>query len=540
MERLLAFELKDWGGEFFPICFYIEPEYGVDGYREIVSKELSELNEMIDQKKIGVEGERFAAQPLNPPKTFEIQTQGFFPVRHTVVDTPKWVERYARKIKPGILKKISKKILPEKTLNDVRRHCRDFLWMFQPPSERIKDKTEIEKKFRNATNFICLAERFWLANKDLVSKYFSENKRTVLNRLEAPLELSGALTIPLKRFNTNSFEGWLRCSDSIDLKKSFFVLYENQLEEAITLIRGMGVEVPDFYVIPENDMDSEKRGHFVSCLETDDTSATLRNDNDKIDQWPKISVVIISYNQVDFIRECLESVLNQDYPSLECIVVDGQSTDGTCNILLEYKERVDRLIMEPDRCQSDGLHKGFRLASGDMLTWLCSDDLMEKGALRNVGRAFMKHRSDIVAGGCRIVDFNGDYLCNHHNGFPLNKPSRLSFGDLVSFTGVWERGMYFYQPDIYFSRRIWEASGGYIKEHLHFAMDYDLFLRFAMAGAGLVHIPDYLARRRIHEKQKTQHETMSYLPTIRSLIREYQIMLDKIPVRSGVKHDDCP
>lgn len=534
METNIVFQLTDWGGERFPIFFNIEPEYGVNCYREIVNRELSELNHMIDHKKIGIEGERFAAQPLSPPKAARINTSDYYPVRQSA-GTLQWKDRYAQASKPGIFKKI----LPWKTLRHARRHARDFLWMFLPPSERIRDKTKIENAFRNASYFICLAERFWVANKGLISKYFTEDKRTILSRLEAPFELSGALATPLKRFNASSLEGWLRCSDALDLKKCFFVLYENQLQPVIALFRAMGIEWPDLFVIPDSRVSGDKIGHFVSCGESGDKIDIPNYENQMIDQWPKISVVIISYNQVNFIRECIESVLDQDYPNLECIVVDGQSTDGTDSILMEFKDRLDYLIIEPDRCQSDGLNKGFRLATGEMLTWLCSDDLMEKGALLKVGRAFMGHKPDLVAGGCRIVDEQGHYLCNHHNGYPINVSSRLSFGDLVSFTGVWERGMCFYQPDLYFSRKIWNASGGYIKEHLYFAMDYDLFLRFAMAGADIVHIPDYLARRRIHKNQKTQHETMSYLPTIRNLIREYQLMVESLSIDSVTHGNGC-
>jgi len=244
--------------------------------------------------------------------------------------------------------------------------------------------------------------------------------------------------------------------------------------------------------------------------------------------WPKISVVVVSYNQGDFIRDCLDSILDQGYPNPEFIVVDGNSTDGSMEILESYRDRLNHLIIEPDECQSDALNKGFKLATGDVMTWVCSDDLLEPGALFHVGRTYAETEVDVIAGGCRIINGLGEHLSNHHNGLPFGKTVNLSFGDLLSFLGVWELGMYFYQPEVFFSRRIWKASGGYIKEHLHFAMDYDLFLRFAMAGAKILHIPKYLALRRLHESQKTQHETMSYLPTIRNLFEEYRQLIEKL------------
>ena len=96
----------------------------------------------------------------------------------------------------------------------------------------------------------------------------------------------------------------------------------------------------------------------------------------------KISIVTCSYNQAEFIRQNIESVLNQNYPNFEHLIIDGGSTDGTIEILKEYPHL--NWVSEPDRGQSDALNKGFRKASGDIIAWINSDDMLAPNALFNI------------------------------------------------------------------------------------------------------------------------------------------------------------
>ena len=242
--------------------------------------------------------------------------------------------------------------------------------------------------------------------------------------------------------------------------------------------------------------------------------------------WPTITVVTVSYNQANFVEACIRSVLEQGYPALEYIVVDGNSDDGTIEILERYRDRLGKLVIESDDGQSEALNKGFRLATGDIMTWVCSDDVLAPNALFHVAKAFSENTVDIVAGGCRVVNGDGELSFLHHCAAELHRVQRLSFSDVSNFLGNWQASDFFFQPEVFFSRRIWEVSGAYLREHLYYAMDYDLFLRMAMAGGKIVHIPRTIGVSRQHDQQKTQHGTMEYLPQIHGILSDYKAVIE--------------
>jgi Glycosyl transferase family 2 len=237
--------------------------------------------------------------------------------------------------------------------------------------------------------------------------------------------------------------------------------------------------------------------------------------------WPKISVVMVSYNQEAFLEEGIQSILRQEYPNLEFIVVDGNSTDGSINILNRYRDRVDKLIIESDCGQSDGLNKGFSQASGEILAWVNSDDLLEPGALFRVAQAFSFYGTDMVAGGCRQIGLSRKIIiANHHSRLPFGLPVALPLGLLLEMDRFVFAGSFFYQPEVFFSHRIWENSGGKLRTDLHYVLDYDLWVRMAAAGATVVHIPDFLACSRTHDQQKTT-VGMPQMPEVQRLLRDY-------------------
>jgi GT2 family glycosyltransferase len=245
--------------------------------------------------------------------------------------------------------------------------------------------------------------------------------------------------------------------------------------------------------------------------------------------WPKISVVMVSFNQAAFLEEGIRSVLEQGYPNMEFIVVDGNSTDGSIDILNRYRKSLSHLVIEPDHGQSDGLNKGFARATGEILTWVNSDDLLEPGALFRAAQTFTAYEVDMVAGGCRQIGYSrSQIILNHHNRLPFGIPLTLPLGLLLDLERFWLTGSFFYQPEVFFSREIWQRAGGKLRTDLYYVLDYDLWVRMAAAGAAIVHIPEFLACSRTHNQQKTT-VGFPYMPEVQRLLREYARRLISLP-----------
>src|SRR5215217_6342515 len=122
----------------------------------------------------------------------------------------------------------------------------------------------------------------------------------------------------------------------------------------------------------------------------------------------KISIVTISFNQAPFLEQTICSVLEQDHPHVEYIVVDPGSTDGSREIIERYRDRIDKIIFEADKGPADGLNKGFAHASGDVFGFLNSDDMLEPGALSDAARYFETHPEvDVVSGHSWVIDAEG-------------------------------------------------------------------------------------------------------------------------------------
>lgn len=242
-------------------------------------------------------------------------------------------------------------------------------------------------------------------------------------------------------------------------------------------------------------------------------------------QWPRVSVVTISYNQRDYLEQCIHSVLDQAYPNLEYIVIDANSTDGSIDILRRYEPRFTHLVIEPDEGQSDGLNKGFKLATGDILTWVNSDDMLAPLALKRAALAFATSGADLVAGTCsRASGVEARLLYRHHSALPTEQRVAFDLSGPLNWCDGWEKGDYFFQPEVFFTRDIWERAGGYLKPHLYWAMDWDLWLRCALAGATVFRTPDVLGVSRVHEAQKTKSDEM-YLWQVANILREYDDLL---------------
>ena len=214
---------------------------------------------------------------------------------------------------------------------------------------------------------------------------------------------------------------------------------------------------------------------------------------------PKISIVTPTYDRGEFIEETILSVINQNYPNLEYILIDGGSTDGTMEVVARYREHFSHVVSEPDRGQSNAINKGFALATGEIYTWLNSDDRLAPGALYAIALAFYTSGADAVAGICQIYQ-DGREIERHLTSCSNDK---ISLTDILDLENCWLQGKFFYQPEVMFTRAIWEKAGGKVEEDLYYSMDYEMWARFAAHGAKLQVIGYPVAQYRLHEQQKT-------------------------------------
>jgi glycosyltransferase involved in cell wall biosynthesis len=215
-------------------------------------------------------------------------------------------------------------------------------------------------------------------------------------------------------------------------------------------------------------------------------------DREKIgEDYPFISVITPSYNQVRFLRDNLVSVLNQCYTEYEHIIIDGGSTDGTVDILKSYDKRISYWVSEPDRGQSDALNKGLAAASGEVIGWQNSDDFYLPGAFHFVGETFRENPEiDVIY---------GDYLyVNEGNRIVGSKKYTPCF-DIREYLYV---GANISNQSVFFRREALEKVGGFDVD-LHLAMDFDLFLKLS-AFARFKHVRTYLGAYRVHGEQKGQ------------------------------------
>ena len=204
---------------------------------------------------------------------------------------------------------------------------------------------------------------------------------------------------------------------------------------------------------------------------------------------PLISVITPSFNQGPFIEETIQSVLSQDYPHIEYLVIDGGSTDNTIEILRTFEGRLT-WVSEPDNGQADAINKGFRRAQGHILCWLNSDDLYLPKSLSKVAAYFVNHPEvSMIYGGGHLVDREGKFIVR----FPLEP---FDLGHLAE-------QCYIFQPAVFFRKEVFDAVGP-LNSDLHYCMDYDYWIRIGKhLGGGIGTIFDPLAEARYYPEAKT-------------------------------------
>jgi glycosyltransferase involved in cell wall biosynthesis len=205
---------------------------------------------------------------------------------------------------------------------------------------------------------------------------------------------------------------------------------------------------------------------------------------------PRISVVVPSLNQARYLELALRSILDQGYPELELIVIDGGSEDGSTEIIRKYEQHMKFWCSEPDGGQTQGIIKGFSHATGEILCFLNSDDLFEPGVLREVGEYFYTHPGvDAVYGNALWVDAEGNAL-QLKKEIPFNRFIWL-------YTYNYIPGM-----SMFWRRELYDRAGG-LNPKFQLAFDSDLWIRFSDHGR-IKHVARQWSRIRFYPEQKNR------------------------------------
>ena len=206
--------------------------------------------------------------------------------------------------------------------------------------------------------------------------------------------------------------------------------------------------------------------------------------------YPRITVVMPSFNQVKYIEESIRSVLDQGYPNLEFIILDGGSTDGSQNVIERYANQLSYWNSQPDNGQSDALIRGFELSTGDLIGWVNSDDVLFRDCLQRVACAYHRQPdAGLFGGNYVLIDERSRIIrCKRH----LENPEWFARLGLFLVN----------QPGSFFKREAYEAVGGLHRE-LHYVMDTDLYMRMMLNSTEFAYIDAYLAGFRIHSKAKS-------------------------------------
>jgi len=208
-----------------------------------------------------------------------------------------------------------------------------------------------------------------------------------------------------------------------------------------------------------------------------------------------VSIITPSFNQARYLEQAIQSVLGQDYPRVEYIVVDGASTDGSVEIVKKYENKLAWWVSEKDMGQGDAINKGLARAKGEIVAWLNSDDYYLLGTISAVVKIF-EENPDVV-----LVYGNMLAVDEHGKTFNTLAYKQLSLQDLLCFQIIG-------QPSVFFRREALEKAG-FLDSTFHFLLDHHLWIRIAQHGK-ILHVPQTWAAARYHAEAKNRAKAVEF------------------------------
>lgn len=228
---------------------------------------------------------------------------------------------------------------------------------------------------------------------------------------------------------------------------------------------------------------------FIKGRFSDDKIVSGRNNS-----LPIITIVTPSFNQGQFLERTIISVLNQNYPNLEYIIIDGGSTDCSVEIIKKYEKHIDYWVSEPDKGQSDALNKGFARATGEIFFYLASDDILLPGILDKVAKIFTNSDIDVLYGNRIIIDSDDNIISERRCVYYI--PEITKKGILSN------AGFAFYLDSAFYRREIFIKRGGF-DLNLHNTMDTDFMFKLMETTKKIKFIREYVIGFRVFAGSKT-------------------------------------
>lgn len=207
--------------------------------------------------------------------------------------------------------------------------------------------------------------------------------------------------------------------------------------------------------------------------------------------YPKISIITPSYNQGQYIEETILSIINQGYPDLEYIIIDGGSTDNTVDIIKKYEKHIAYWVSEPDNGQSDAINKGIAVATGDVFNWINSDDMLLPGSLELVGKHFKNNNLRLLCTPIKLLHPNQSISINNATKYTK------SIYEILNSNGLNQQGMFWKM------KYIKDLNG--VNPNFNYSMDLDLWKRFVINyGINFIETNNFpTAIFRLYEDSKT-------------------------------------